>query len=115
MPIRQPYDNIRPILLFKYIAIIDNTRPDTKHIVDNSEDFLTFFSTKLPPKAADIPKKKIANEKQISIEATLQPIDVAISSFNNDQQYTLPIQECINKAGIAPLNHLLFNISFPIV
>ena len=38
---------------------------------DNPDDILTFFSTKLPAKAADIPKKNIAKENANSIDETL--------------------------------------------
>ena len=53
---------------------------------DNPDDALTFFSTKLPANAADIPKKNIAKEKANSIDETPQFINSAISSLSNDQQ-----------------------------
>ena len=53
---------------------------------DNPDDILTFFSTKLPANAADIPKKNIAKENANSIDETLQFINSAISSLSNDQQ-----------------------------
>ena len=61
----------------------------------------------LPQNAALIPKKNIANENANSIFELCTPISAAIFPFNKDQQYTLPIQQCIKRAGIAPLNHLL--------
>ncbi len=69
-----------------YIDIIESIKPNVKNMQDNPDEALTFFSTKLPANAADIPKKNIAKEKANSIDETLQFINSAISSLSNDQQ-----------------------------
>ena len=66
--------------------MIENIKPNVKNVQDNPDDALTFFSTKLPANAADIPKKNIANENANSIDETLQFISRDISSLINDQQ-----------------------------
>ena len=82
--------------------------PILKNNVDNNAENLTFFSTILPQKAADIPKKNIAKLKAHSIAPKLQHRLLAISALNKDQQYTVPIEQCKSNAGIAPQIHLLF-------
>ena len=72
---------------------MDKIRPDTKNKHDTPDAYLTFFSTNLPPNAADMPKKKIARENANYIEGTEHPITSAMSPFRRLQQYTLPIQE----------------------
>ena len=71
----------------------------------------------LPQNAALMPKKKIANENANSIWEEATPISIAMLFLIKDQQYTLPMQQCIKRAGIAPLSHLLplyvkFNVIF---
>ena len=69
-------------------------------------------STRLPAKAADIPKKKIASENAQPTAKVLIPIACAIASLKDDQQYTVPIEQCIKRAGTAARIHLFSNISF---
>jgi hypothetical protein len=52
------------------IATIDSNSPDEKNAQAIPAAAFTFLSTKLPPKAADIPKKKMASEKANSIFET---------------------------------------------
>ena len=73
-----------------------------------------FFSTIFPIKAADIPKKKMARENAQPTAKLLIPICSAIVALNVDQQYTEPIEQCINKAGIAARIHLFSNIFVPL-
>ena len=64
--------------------------------------FRTFFSTIGPNKAAPTPRKKIANEKIHSTSDFEHPICCTIANLNKLQQYIVPIDQCINKDGIAP-------------
>ena len=50
-----------------------------------------------------------ANRRNEPTEKVLIPILVEIASLKVDQQYTVPIEQCIKSAGMAALNHLLFN------
>ena len=84
--------------------------PAVKQIHAISDDLCMFFSTSFPIKAADIPKKKMAREKAHPTAKLLIPICSAIVALNVDQQYTEPIEQCINKAGIAARIHLFSNI-----
>jgi hypothetical protein len=67
-----------------------------------------FCSTILPANAADIPKKNIAMLNAHPTENVLIPIVSAIACLNVLQQYTVPIEQWISRAGIAALSHLLF-------
>jgi hypothetical protein len=71
---------------FVNIDSTDSNNPDEKHTQDNPDDIFTFLSTKFPPNAADIPKKKIASENANSISDTSHVIICAISSLRSDQQ-----------------------------
>jgi len=84
--------------------------PIEKHIHAIKDDLCIFFSTILPAKAADIPKKNIARENAHPVANVLIPILSAIASLKVDQQYTVPIEQCKSKAGMAALTHLLFKI-----
>jgi hypothetical protein len=75
-----------PIALCSFIERTESSKPDTKQHNDVTDASLTFLSTKLPPKAADMPKKNIANEKANSIADTEHPISEAISPFSRLQQ-----------------------------
>ena len=86
--------------------------PTVKQTQAISEDLCIFFSTSLPIKAADIPKKKMAREKAQPTEKELIPICSAMVALNVDQQYTEPIEQCNNKAGIAARIHLFSNIIY---
>ena len=59
---------------------------DCEPTQETTEAAVTFFSTNLPPKAADMPRKKMASEKANSISLTEQPTSVAMSPFRSDQQ-----------------------------
>ena len=50
--------------------------------------------------------KKIAKENAHPTAKLLIPICSAIVALNVDQQYTDPIEQCINNAGIAACIHL---------
>ena len=58
---------------FRCIDIPVKIIPNPKHKVDSTDDNFTFFSTRLPKNAADIPKKKIARENAHSIVDFEQP------------------------------------------
>lgn len=60
--------------------------PTEKHIQATNDDLCMFLSTNFPANAADIPRKKIANEKAQPTENWLIPIASAIVSLNVDQQ-----------------------------
>ena len=91
------------------LNINDICIPNVKNIHATSDDLWIFFSTIFPANAADIPRKNIAKENAHPTANVLIPIWVAIASLNVDQQYTVPIEQWISKAGIAALNHLLLN------
>ena len=80
--------------------------PTVKQTADMRDDLWMFISTILPANAADIPRKKIAKLNAQPTENVLMPIAFAIDSLKVLQQYTVPIEQCINKAGIAALVHL---------
>jgi uncharacterized membrane protein len=64
----------------------------------------------LPRNAALIPKKKIAKENAQPSALASNPLFVnvaPIGALNNDQQYTVPIPQCNNNAGMAARVHLL--------
>ena len=64
-----------------------------KHIQAINEDLCISFSTNLPTKAADIPKKKIASENAHPTENGVIPIYWAIACLKVDQQYTVPTEQ----------------------
>ena len=55
----------------------------------------------------------MAREKANPTEKELMPICSAIVALNVDRQYTEPIEQCNNKAGIAARIHLFSNIITP--
>ena len=65
-----------------------------------------------PAKAADMPKKKMAILNAHSTSPLERPRYSAMSLFNRDQQYTVPILQWSRRAGIAALTHLLFGKPF---
>ena len=70
-------------------------------------EFFIFFSTNLPPNAADIPKKNIAKLNANCTCCGVLFMYSEIGLTNNDHVYTEPIEQWISRAGKAPRIHLL--------
>ena len=100
--------------MISLIAKAVNSNPPQKQKQLIKLERLIFFSTNFPPKAADIPKKKMAKEKAQPVPKVLVPICIAIASLKVLQQYTVPMEQWIKSAGIAALIHLLFILHSPL-
>ena len=77
---------MRRLTSLRLMARIDTSNPAPKKSPEVVVANVTFFSTKRPPNAADIPRKKIAKEKANSMDETGHSIREAMSALSRLQQ-----------------------------